>query len=275
MISDGSGKKVNRNKPVQIFSKSDNSVGVNVVKSPVKLTILELLKNSDMEFNEIVENTGRSKSTISVHLKSLREEGIVNYRFDSEDNRKKIFYISSRFLGEVKPSEPLELEERKIDFLVNNIINSGDDFEFSYLLFHTLRSTLIQEGVNIDPILHETGVNIGLSLYSKLYDEDFNQFFENIKDFWSEKGLGKITIEIMGDSYKVKSVDCFECGLLPKTGKPSCYLEAGILEALFSSYLKYKVNVIEVTCYTMGDDCCTFEIEATNEEYPLISSIPI
>ncbi len=275
MISNGSGKKVNRNKPVQIFSKSDNSVGVNVVKSPVKLTILELLKNSDMEFNEIVENTGRSKSTISVHLKSLREEGIVNYRFDSEDNRKKIFYISSRFLGEVKPSEPLELEERKIDFLVNNIINSEDDFEFSYLLFHTLRSTLIQEGVNIDPILHETGVNIGLSLYSKFYDEDFNQFFENIKDFWSEKGLGKITIEIMDDSYKVKSVDCFECGLLPKTGKPACYLEAGILEALFSSYLKYKVNVIELTCYTMGDDCCTFEIEATNEEYPLISSIPI
>lgn len=275
MISDGSGKKVNRNKPVQIFSKSDNSVGVNVVKSPVKLTILELLKNSDMEFNEIVENTGRSKSTISVHLKSLREEGIVNYRFDSEDNRKKIFYISSRFLGEVKPSEPLELEERKIDFLVNNIINSGDDFEFSYLLFHTLRSTLIQEGVNIDPILHETGVNIGLSLYSIFYDEDFNQFFENIKDFWSEKGLGKITVEIIGDSYKVKSVDCFECGLLPKTGKPACYLEAGILEALFSSYLKYKVNVIELTCYTMGDDCCTFEIEATNEEYPLISSIPI
>ncbi|WP_295723145.1 V4R domain-containing protein [uncultured Methanobrevibacter sp.] len=275
MLSDGTANKVNRTKPVQIFSKSDNSVGVNVVKSPVKLTILELLKNSDMEFNEIVENTGRSKSTISVHLKSLREEGVVNYRFDSEDNRKKIFYISSRFLGEVKPSEPLELEERKIDFLVNNIINSGDDFEFSYLLFHTLRSTLFQEGVNIDPILHETGVNIGLSLYSKLYDEDFGKFFENIKDFWSEKGLGKITLELMGDSYKIRSFDCFECGLLPKTGKPACYLEAGIFEALFSSYLKYKVNVIEVTCYTMGDDCCTFEIEATNEEYSLISSIPI
>ena len=273
MIS-GSNKKVNRTRPVQIFSKNDNSVGVNVVKSPVKLTILELLKNSDMEFNEIVENTGRSKSTISVHLKSLREEGIVNYRFDPNDNRKKVFYINSRFLGEVKPSEPLELEERKIDFLVKHIIDSGEDFEFSYLLFHTLRSTLIQEGVNIDPILKETGVNIGLSLFNKFYDEDFNMFFANIQDFWKEKGLGKISIEI-GETYKITSVDCFECGLLPKTGKPACYLDAGIFEALFSSYFKHKVNVIEIKCYTMGDECCIFDIEPTDEEYTLVSSLNI
>lgn len=44
-------------------------MGIDVVKSPVKLTILEMLRSNDMEFNEIVRNTGKSKSTISVHLK--------------------------------------------------------------------------------------------------------------------------------------------------------------------------------------------------------------
>ena len=34
---------------------------------------LEMLRDSEMEFDEIVSNTGKSKSTVSVHLKSLRE----------------------------------------------------------------------------------------------------------------------------------------------------------------------------------------------------------
>lgn len=80
--------KINE-KAVQIFAKAPGELGVNVVKSPVKLTILSMLKDTDMEFDEIVKNTGKSKSTISVHLKSLREDGIVNYRFDANDHRKK------------------------------------------------------------------------------------------------------------------------------------------------------------------------------------------
>lgn len=266
-------KQLNQDKPVQIFAKTDGSSSVNVIKSPVKLTILELLKSSEMEFDEIVTNTGRSKSTISVHLKALREEGIIDYKLDPNDNRKKVFYISSKFVGEVRPSEHLPLKENDVNYIVDNLINNEKGFEFSTLLFHTLRTTLIQEGLNIDPILHDTGVNIGLSLFNRFYDEDFEQFLNNIAQFWSDYGLGNITVEI-GDIIKITSVDCFECSLLPKTGKPACFLDAGILEALISSYFNSKVDVTEVKCYTMGDECCSFQIEPTGEEYaftPVIS----
>lgn len=258
-------KQNKKQKPIQIFSKNDGDIGVNVVKSPVKLTILSMLKDNDMEFDEIVKNTGKSKSTISVHLKALREDGIVAYRFDPNDHRKKIFYINSRFLGEVEAADPVELEERKVDFLVKNILDV-EDFKFSFLLFHTLRSTLIQEGINIDPVLLETGRHIGLALFEKVYDEDLNVFVDNIANFWADNGLGKVTIKL-DDVIEVTSVDCFECGLLPKTGKPACFLDAGILEALISTYLKLYVNVTEVKCYTMGDNCCRFLIEPTDEEY--------
>lgn len=77
-------------KPIQIFSDS-TELRVNVVKSPVKLTILEMLRDRDMEFDEIVINTGKSKSTVSVHLKNLRENGIISYRMHPIDNRKKYF----------------------------------------------------------------------------------------------------------------------------------------------------------------------------------------
>ena len=93
-------------KPVQIFSNVDENIGVNVIKSPVKLTILEMLRNNDMEFDEIVNNTGKSKSTVSVHLKSLRESGIISYRVHPVDNRKKIFYLNSKYIGSVNVSKP-------------------------------------------------------------------------------------------------------------------------------------------------------------------------
>lgn len=254
------GEVVEKQKAIQIFAKAPGELGVNVVKSPVKLTILSMLKDTDMEFDEIVKNTGKSKSTISVHLKSLREDGIVSYRFDANDHRKKIFYISSKFLGEVESGDSKELEERQAEFLVKNILDV-DNFKFSFLLFHTLRSNLIQEGININPVLNQTGKNIGAAMFEKLYDDDIEKFSENICEFWEDNGLGKLEIKL-GDIIDITAYECFECSLLPKKGKPACYLDAGIFEALFTNYLKKDIEVTEVKCFTMGDDCCNFLVES-------------
>ena len=249
---------MNEKKPIQIFSNLNENLGVNVVKSPVKLTILEMLRDTEMEFDEIVTNTGKSKSTVSVHLKSLRESGIISYRVHPVDNRKKIFYINSKYLGSVNISEPKQIEETQSDYLIKNIIE--DDEEFSTLLFHTLKAMLIQEGVNIDPILQSTGNSIGRSIFEKIYDDDLDIFMENIADFWQRKGLGRLTFKI-GQTIKITTYDCFECKLLPKTGKPACFLDTGIFEGLFTEFFNLPVSVIETQCYTMGDEKCVFEIE--------------
>ena len=245
-------------KPIQIFSNLNENVGVNVVKSPVKLTILEMLRDTEMEFDEIVTNTGKSKSTVSVHLKSLREKGIISYRLHPVDNRKKIFFINSKYLGSVNITEPKQIEETQSDYLIKNLVD--DDEEFSTLLFHTLKAMLIQEGVNIDPILQSTGNSIGKSIFEKLYDDDLDIFIENIADFWQRKGLGKLTFKV-GQTIKITTYDCFECKFLPKTGKPACFLDTGIFEGLFTEFFHLPVSVIETQCYTMGDEKCVFEIE--------------
>lgn len=250
--------QMNEQKPIQIFSNLNDNVGVNVVKSPVKLTILEMLRDTEMEFDEIVNNTGKSKSTVSVHLKSLRESGVISYRLHPKDNRKKIFYINSKYLGSVNITEPKEIEETQSDYIIKNIIQN--DEEFSTLLFHTLKAMLIQEGVNIDPILQATGNSIGKSIFGMLYDDDLDVFMENIANYWQRKGLGKLTFNV-GQIIKVTTYDCFECKLLPRTGKPACFLDTGILEGLFSEFFNLPVSVIEIQCYTMGDEKCVFEIE--------------
>ena len=247
-----------KEKSIQIFSNMEENFGVNVVKSPVKLTILEMLKNGEMEFDEIVSNTGKSKSTVSVHLKSLREKGIISFKTHPDDNRKKIFFINSKPIGSVNVSNPKQIKETQSDYLIQNLVN--DDAEFSTLLFHTLKSMLIQEGVNIDPILHSTGKSIGQSVFDRIYDDDLKTFMDNIADFWQKKGLGRLTYKI-GQIIKITTYDCFECKLLPKTGKPACFLDTGIFEGLFSEFFNLPVSVIETQCYTMGDEKCVFEIE--------------
>jgi predicted hydrocarbon binding protein len=248
-------------KPIQIFSNVNDNVGINVVKSPVKLTILEMLRDRDMEFDEIVSNTGKSKSTVSVHLKSLRENGIISYRLHPVDNRKKIFYLNSKYIGSVNITEPKEIEETQSDYLIKNIVD--DDAEFSTLLFHTLKAMLIQEGINIDPILQSTGNSIGKSIFNKLYDDDLDVFLDNLAAFWQRKGLGRLTYDV-GQIIKITTYDCFECELLPKTGKPACFLDTGIFEGLFTEFFNLPVSVIETQCYTMGDEKCVFEVEPLN-----------
>ena len=250
--------KMDESKPIQIFTNLDENIGINVVKSPVKLTILEMLRNNEMEFDEIVSNTGKSKSTISVHLKTLREKGLISYKHHPDDNRKKIFYINSKYLGSVNFTEPKEIKETKTDYLIKNLI--ANDAEFSTLLFHTLKSMLIQEGVNIDPILQSTGNSIGKSIFNELYDDEITNFMDNLADFWDRKGLGRLTYEIT-QIIKITTYDCFECKLLPKTGKPACYLDTGIFEGIFTEFFNMPVSVVETQCYTMGDEKCVFEIE--------------
>lgn len=252
------GFKMNEQKPIQIFSNINENLGVNVVKSPVKLTILEMLRDRDMEFDEIVSNTGKSKSTVSVHLKSLREKGIISYRIHPVDNRKKIFYLNSKYIGSVNLSEPKEIEQTQSNYLIENLVD--EDAEFSTLLFHTLKAMLIQEGVNIDPILQSTGNSIGKSIFNKIYNDDLDIFMENISEFWQTKGLGKLNYKI-GQNIKITTYDCFECQFLPRTGKPACFLDTGIFEGLFTEFFNLPVSVIETQCYTMGDEKCVFEIE--------------
>lgn len=93
-----------------------------------------------------------------------------------------------------------------------------------------------------------------------MYDDDLEVFIENIAEFWETKGLGKLSFKL-GQIIKITASDCFECELLPKTGKPACYLDTGIFQALFSEFFGLPVRVIEIQCCSMGDENCVFEIE--------------
>lgn len=243
------------NSQIKIYATSK---GVRTIESPVKAKILSVLKDGELSFDQIVEISGKAKSTVSVHLKKLVSDGIIDSKTDPNDARKKIFFINSEHLGDL--SREKKLGDEIEDYVSNYIMSEGDPFEFFRLMFKTIRVGLIQQGVNIDPILHEAGINVGKALYERVYDPDMNKFLGNIAQFWETHYLGSVEVQNL-EPLVINVSECYECRHLPYLGKPACAFDAGILKALFSAYFEDKRKVNEVKCYAMGDKYCSFVIE--------------
>ena len=248
-------KKIEEKKSnIELFSTKK---GLNIIKSPMKTKIIELRKENEMSFDKIVEKTNKSKSTVSEHLKALVDQDIIDQKPDQKDRRKKIFYLKSRYLGDVSTKK--ELDENKFD-LSFSISDYKNPFEFYRLLFRTIRVELLKEGINIEPLLHNAGIKIGKTLYNDLKAEELEKFIDNIAEFWESNKLGRIEVKSL-EPVVLNAYDCFECEDLPKIGRSACAFDSGVLEAIFSKYFGHKVGAEEVKCYAKGDDYCCFVIK--------------
>jgi predicted hydrocarbon binding protein len=254
-MNDMNEKKDDENTQIELFATSK---GVRAIDSPVKSKILSMLREGELNFDQIVELSGKAKSTVSVHLKKLVSEGIIDSKPNPKDARKKIFFINSEYLGDL--SREKKLGDEIEDYVSSYVMSDGDPFEFFRLMFKTIRVGLISQGMNIDPILHEAGINVGKALYKRVYDPDMNKFLQNIAGFWETHYLGDVEVQSL-DPLIINVSECYECKNLPYLGKPACAFDAGILKALFSAYFKDKRNVDETKCYAMGDKYCCFVIE--------------
>lgn len=241
--------------PIKIFATSK---GIKAIQSPVRVNILSMLKERPLTFDDIVSHSGRAKSTISVHLKGMIKDGIIGSMPDGEDGRKKIFFINSNYLGDLSYRDKLEIDLKK--YIARYYASNNDPFEFYRLMFRTVRVSLMREGINIDPVLHEAGSELGYTLFESLADPDMDKMIGNIARFWKLHGLGRI--EVLGfDPLDVCVYDCFECNGLPYTGKPACAFDSGIFESIFSRYYGRRHTAEEIECYAMGNDRCHFIIK--------------
>jgi uncharacterized protein len=244
---------------IELFSTSE---GIYAINSPVRVKILSMLRKGELNFDQLVELSGKAKSTVSVHLRRMTNEGIIGSKIDPLDARKKIFFIKSEYLG--KLSGKKVVTENIEDYVTSYIESAGDPYEFFRLIFLTIRISLIRQGIDIDPILYEAGVKVGETLYDKVKDPDINKLAENIKLFWETHNLGKVEVKNL-DPLTINVSDCFECKSLPPIGRPACAFDSGILKAVFSAHFQDELVVNETKCYAMGDNHCSFTIK--NKEW--------
>jgi uncharacterized protein len=231
--------------------------GTRAVESPVRVTILAVLRDRELSFHEIVSLAGKAKSTVSAHLKALLHEGIIGEKPDLADSRRKIFYIRSQHLGDISPG--IRWKEDVHEGLASAFLIQGDPSNFYKHMFRTIRVSLLSQGINIDPILREAGYRVGEGVYQVIADPDISKFLEKTGNFWKHYHLGRIEVENLSP-VTICVYDCFECGDLPLLGRPACAFDAGMLDAMFSLHFRAEQMATELRCYAMGDDHCKFVI---------------
>jgi predicted hydrocarbon binding protein len=232
--------------------------GLRVVDSPTRARILSLLGDGELSFDEIVSETGRAKSTISVHLREMVADGVLGSRSDPEDGRRKYFFLNSEYLGQLSEAERLEMDIGRL--LEDYDPQSSDLFAFYRAMFTSIRITLLADGINIDPILRSAGMHIGHALARILAGRSTGEVLETLARFWEKHGLGRI--EVLSLSPIVIEIrDCFECQSLPVLGRPVCAFDSGVLTSVFSEHFGAAPSVEETACYAMGDGYCRFVIE--------------
>jgi len=234
-----------------------SDLGIRAIDSPVKIRILDMLARQDMAFEDLVEGSKRAKSTVSIHLKDLAESGIVGAKSDPTDGRKKIFFLNALYLAGADSSwrGVFDLDM----YIPGSFSCNGDPGAMFRFLLSTIRLTLLNQGIMIDPVLKLAGLRAGKALYPCIDAPEIETVVQNIARIWKENCLGDVELE-RTDPLTLCITDCFECIDLPISGKPACAFESGILTSFFSSFYSNRMTAIETHCYAMGSNLCRFVV---------------
>jgi len=239
------------NTKIKIFSTNK---GIKIVDSPIRIQILNMLDGQVSEA-DIVNKTGKSKSTISVHLKNLIDEGIISFKSHPMDRRSKLFYILADYIGEIYPDKII-YKSPDIESDINNQEQLYNE------LFRQYKSILLVHGLQLEPLEVETGKKIGKEIYLSFEFETFDELLNLIIEKFEELSLGHIKIS-SDKPLILKNNNCHECKNL-QYNMPMCNITKGILKGIFEEYYEKTVFVEEVECTSKYDDCCTFIIETAD-----------
>ncbi len=243
---------------VRLFSTPDSVVAID---SPVKLQIIRLAAEGPVPFERIVEETKKAKSTISVHLRDLERSGLVTVQPDPADSRKRLIILLSAAIGSLTTAD----RHAKIPERVYLHEKAGEPFSdtdivsfFRYCV-RVFRTRAMVMGINLDPVLRETGLEVGRVLAPRVAGETVDDVVRRMDAFWKAHGLGAITLK--GTRPITLEVHgCFECEDLPVTGHGACAFDIGVLTAIFSSHLHAPVTITEEQCFSSGDERCVFVV---------------
>ncbi len=241
---------------MRLYSTDQTVVAVD---SPVKIRILELVAGGPVPFDTLVRQTGKVKSTVSVHVHDLERSGLVAVRPDLEDTRKRLIELSSDAIGRLTnrdrniliPQFPLPMDR--------GAFTGEDKAAFFIYCYRVLRTQAMAMGINVDPLMRRTGMELGAVLARQFGKADLQGFATQLNDFYQANDLG--TISIAGNAAITVDIhDCFECHGIPSTGHCVCAFNSGVFNSVFSYLLHRPVTAVEQRCVSAGYDRCRFVI---------------
>ncbi|MGD0056806.1 MAG: helix-turn-helix domain-containing protein [Methanomassiliicoccales archaeon] len=239
------------------FEVYSTATGLKQISNPIRQKILNELQRREMSLSEIAALTGKAQSTLSSHLDELTRGGLIASRGDPGDNRRKIFYLTSKPIGgSVVPREDLR---EVVGMTIAGSIGTPSTF-----LKGVIRSIIIgmqAVGLKMDPMLKDVGKMIGTEISKRMKSDNIEGLIKEIQVFYDEHDLGEVCV------YSVKPLslvirDEYNCHKIPEAGRTFCLLNEGILGAIFESRTGMALKVKTSTeCLADGFNHCRVYIE--------------
>jgi DNA-binding transcriptional ArsR family regulator len=104
--------RITRYYPVSISDK-ESAVLKFVRHEPIREILLFILENEMCTFDEIVDHTGKAPSTVSSHLKRLKEAGIVSVRYGEYHQLYRV--VEGDLVAEVFSKYTASLVDKVVD----------------------------------------------------------------------------------------------------------------------------------------------------------------
>lgn len=240
--------------------------GPKIIESATKTKILSLLEIKDLYFDEILAKTGKSKPTLSNHLKVLEDRGIIGSKSDPYDKRKKLFYIKAEQYVEL--STDIKLDIDLTNYFKNSFTQVDNPVDFYALSLRSIRFFLTNNGIDITPLLINIGNFIGNGMYEYIESPQINELIKNMASYFHKFEAGRIKL-INENPLTIRIDDNFECKDMINIGRPHCAIAKGSFESIFSRHFQSKVLVDEIKCCAKGDDYCSFVIKKRDKEINL------
>jgi DNA-binding transcriptional ArsR family regulator len=104
--------RITRYYPVNVSDK-ESAILKFVRHEPIRQILLFILEHDMCTFNEMVDHTGKAPSTVSSHLKRLREAGIVLIRHG--EYRQLYRIVENDLIGEVLSKYTASFTDKVVD----------------------------------------------------------------------------------------------------------------------------------------------------------------
>ncbi|HJJ27203.1 MAG TPA: winged helix-turn-helix transcriptional regulator [Methanocorpusculum sp.] len=231
---------------------------ITTIRNPVRLKIIYLIqRKGSVTFQEILDETGLSKSTVSVYVNTLADAGIITRVSDNNDRRKKTYVMTAKYIGSIVPSTYSATSEFRD--LIKNTYTNYDKINYKAMLPHLFRIALAESGIHINPVIRRGGIILGQSITPFIAAETLEKTVDNLSEFWSRYEFGDLSLKSKSPLV-IEVKNCYECMTLPKGIAGGCIISEGVLEAVFSAVYPEGVSVHETECIANGDPACMFEI---------------
>ncbi len=237
--------------------------GTVQVSSEVKLRILHELEEKDLSLTEMAKKVSKAQSTISVHLDSMVEAGLIAVHDDLQDNRKKYYTLISVPFGKSVQSSD---DSRELAFkLLSKVAQDPDKMMKSFSRFIFLGFDGM--GLNVDPMANILGFIHGAAMSGTLTGANLEDTIDNARNYFREIGMGEVSI------FSSKPLTLIIKDNVPLTeGSARCLIQyaSGFFSRIMEDFTGKPYSMVSSEVFGTDYNYVRFVLEPKERKIPLL-----